>query len=76
SAHLETGHYFNPHAQRIMEAKAAGAKLIVLDTRLSNTATHADFWLAPQPGSEPAIHLAIASYLIRERRYDRDFVRR
>lgn len=76
SAHLETGHYFNPHAQRIMEAKAAGAKLIVLDTRLSNTATHADFWLAPQPGSEAAIHLAIASYLIRERRYDRDFVRR
>ena len=23
SAHLEAGHYFNPHAQRIMEAKAA-----------------------------------------------------
>ena len=21
SSHLETGHYFNPHAQRIMEAK-------------------------------------------------------
>jgi hypothetical protein len=21
SAHLEAGHYFNPHAQRIMEAK-------------------------------------------------------
>ncbi|MHB1506018.1 MAG: molybdopterin-dependent oxidoreductase [Sulfobacillus sp.] len=24
SAHLETGHYFNPHAQRIMEAKQKG----------------------------------------------------
>ncbi len=24
SSHLETGHYFNPHAQRIMEGKAAG----------------------------------------------------
>ena len=24
SSHLETGHYFNPHAQRIMEAKATG----------------------------------------------------
>ncbi len=23
SAHLESGHYFNPHAQRVMEAKAA-----------------------------------------------------
>ena len=35
SSHLETGHYFNPHAQRIMEGKEAGAKLIVMDTRLS-----------------------------------------
>ncbi len=49
SSHLETGHYFNPHAQRIMEGKKNGAKLIVLDTRLSNTATHADHWLSPYP---------------------------
>ncbi len=76
SSHLETGHYFNPHAQRILDGKQAGAKLIVLDTRLSNTATHADFWLAPQPGSEPAIHLAIARHLIAHRLYDREFVRR
>lgn len=76
SAHLETGHYFNPHAQRIIEAKANGAKIIVLDSRLSNTATHADFWLAPKPGSEPAIHLAIANHLIQSGRYDREFVRR
>ena len=48
----------------------------MLDTRLSNTATHADYWLAPQPGSEAAINLAIASHLIRSRPYDREFVRR
>ncbi len=76
SSHLESGHYFNPHAQRIVEAKKNGAKLVVLDTRLSNTATHADFWLAPVPGSEAAIHLAIANHLIRTRAYDREFVRR
>jgi len=76
SSHLETGHYFNPHAQRITEARAKGAKLIVLDTRLSNTATHADYWLSPVPGSEAAINLAIANHLIQSRRYDRDFVRR
>jgi anaerobic selenocysteine-containing dehydrogenase len=76
SSHLETGHYFNPHAQRIVEAKKDGAKLIVLDTRLSNTSTHADFWLASYPGSEPAIVLAIASWMIRERKYNRKFVRR
>jgi anaerobic selenocysteine-containing dehydrogenase len=76
SAHLESGHYFNPHAQRVIEAKQRGAKLVVLDTRLSNTATHADYWLSPYPGSEPTILLAIASELIRSGRYDREFVRR
>ncbi|MGH7541832.1 MAG: molybdopterin-dependent oxidoreductase, partial [Gemmatimonadota bacterium] len=76
SSHLETGHYFNPHAQRIIEGKSRGAKLIVLDTRLSNTATHADWWLPTRPGSEAAVLLAIASWLIRTRRYDREFVRR
>lgn len=76
SSHLEAGHYFNPHAQRVMEGKARGAKLIVFDTRLSNTATHADHWLAPFPGSEAAILLAIANYLIREGLYNREFVSR
>jgi anaerobic selenocysteine-containing dehydrogenase len=76
SSHLEAGHYFNPHAQRVIEAKQRGAKLIVLDTRLSNTATHADHWVAPYPGSEAAILLAIANDLIRRGRYDREFVRR
>ena len=76
SAHLETGHYFNPHTQRIMEGKKGGAKLVVIDTRLSNTATHADFWLASQPGSEAAILLAVANYLIQTDQYNKDFVRR
>jgi anaerobic selenocysteine-containing dehydrogenase len=76
SAHLEAGHYFNPHAQRVMEGKKNGAKLIVLDVRLSNTATHADHWLAPWPGSEAAILLAIANHLVQNDLYDREFVRR
>jgi len=76
SSHLETGHYFNPHAQRIIEAKQRGAKLIVLDTRLSNTATHADHWISPYPGTEAAIMLAVAQNLIETKRYNREFVRR
>jgi anaerobic selenocysteine-containing dehydrogenase len=75
SSHLETGHYFNPHAQRIMEAKMRGAKVCVMDTRLSNTAAMADWWLAPWPGTEGAVLLAMAHVLIKERRYDRQFVR-
>ncbi|MCH7717108.1 MAG: molybdopterin-dependent oxidoreductase [Gemmatimonadetes bacterium] len=76
SAHLESGHYFNPHAQRILEAKGKGAKIIVMDPRLSNTATHADHWLPTYPGSEPAVLLAIAHILLEEDLFNRDFVRR
>jgi anaerobic selenocysteine-containing dehydrogenase len=76
SAHLESGHYFNPHAQRVIEGKQRGAKLVVFDVRLSNTATHADHWLAPYPGSEAAILLAIANDLIQRGAYDRAFVER
>jgi anaerobic selenocysteine-containing dehydrogenase len=76
SAHLESGHYFNPHAQRIIDGKTSGAKLIVFDTRLSNTATHADHYISPYPGSEAAILLAVANYLIQNNLHNREFVRR
>ncbi len=76
SSHLETGHYFNPHAQRIMEGKLKGAKLITFDPRLSNTASKSDVWLPTWPGSEQTILLAIANHLIQNDLYDKDFVRR
>jgi anaerobic selenocysteine-containing dehydrogenase len=75
SAHLETGHYFNPHAQRIIESKEHGAKIAVVDTRLSNTSTHAERWISPWPGSEPAMLLAVARQLLITDRVDHDFVR-
>ena len=76
SSHLETGHYFNPHAQRIIEGKMKGAKLITMDPRLSNTASMSDVWLPTWPGSEPTVLLAIANHLIQNDLYDREFVRR
>ena len=76
SSHLETGHYFNPHAQRIIEAKMAGAKIITFDPRLSNTASKSDVWLPTWPGSESAVLLAMANHLIQNDLYDKDFVQR
>ena len=76
SAHLESGHYFNPHAQRIMEAKAAGAKIATLDIRLSNTASMSDWWVAPHPGSEAALLLGFAKVILDEGLEDRDFLKR
>lgn len=75
SSHLETGHYFNPHAQRIIEAKQRGAKLCAVDVRLSNTASMADWWLAPWPGTEAMLLLAMAHVILEEDLYDREFLR-
>ncbi|MFK7936374.1 MAG: molybdopterin-dependent oxidoreductase [Saprospiraceae bacterium] len=74
SAHLESGHYFNPHAQRIIEAKMKGAKLITLDPRLSNTASMSDYWLPTYPGTEPALMLAMAKIILDENLYNRPFL--
>ena len=76
SSHLETGHYFNPHAQRIIEAKMNGAKIVTFDPRLSNTASKSDVWLPSWPGSESAILLAVANHLIQNDLYNKEFVRR
>ncbi len=76
SAHLESGHYFNPHAQRIIEAQRNGAKIIAIDPRLSNTGAKADYWLATWPGTEPFLCLAIARELIEAETWNEGFVRR
>ncbi|MGH7163296.1 MAG: molybdopterin-dependent oxidoreductase [Planctomycetota bacterium] len=75
SSHLESGHYFNPHAQRIIEGRSKGAKLIVMDPRLSNTAAKADLWLPTWPGSETTVLLAIARHLLEAGRFDEPFLR-
>ena len=70
SSHLEAGHYFNPHAQRIVEGKMSGAKVAVMDPRLSNTAAVGDYWLPTRPGSEAAVLLAMAKVILDEELYD------
>jgi anaerobic selenocysteine-containing dehydrogenase len=74
SAHLESGHYFNPHAQRIIEGLMAGAQMAVMDPRLSNTASMANFWMPTQPGSEAAVLLAMANILLQEGLYNAEYL--
>jgi anaerobic selenocysteine-containing dehydrogenase len=74
SAHLESGHYFNPHAQRIIEGKMKGAKLIVMDPRLSNTASMSDYWMPTYPGTEAAVLLAMAKIILDEGLYNREYL--
>ncbi|MCB0557712.1 MAG: molybdopterin-dependent oxidoreductase [Lewinellaceae bacterium] len=74
SAHLESGHYFNPHAQRIIEGKMKGAKLCTMDPRLSNTASMSDYWMPSYPGTEAAVLLAMAKIILDESLYNRDYL--
>ena len=75
SSHLETGHYFNPHAQRIMDGRQSGAGMAVIDPRLSNTASMADVWLPTWPGTEAALLLAVARELLAGGEVNREFIR-
>ena len=74
SAHLESGHYFNPHAQRIIEAKMKGAKLATMDPRLSNTASMSDYWMPSYPGTEAAVLLAMVKIILEEGLYNRPYM--
>jgi len=76
SAKLESGHYFNPHAQRLTEARESGTEIAVLDIRLSNTASIADHWLPTHPGTEAEVLLSIAGYLLREGLANEPFIER
>jgi anaerobic selenocysteine-containing dehydrogenase len=75
SAHLETGHYFNPHAQRIIDAKSKGAKIATCDIRLSNTASMSDYWLAPRPGTEALMLLGFVNVILAQGLVDENFLR-
>src|SRR5438046_9649167 len=54
----------------------AGAKLAVMDPRLSNTASMADCWMPTYPGTEAAVLLAMAKIILDENRFDAAFMRR
>ncbi len=70
----------NPHAAnpvqwaRIKEAKARGAKIVVLDPMRSEAAKIADLWLRPHPGTDAAIAMAMMHVLIAENRHDQVFI--
>ncbi|MCV9938338.1 molybdopterin-dependent oxidoreductase [Boseaceae bacterium BT-24-1] len=55
-------------------AKQAGAKLIVIDPRLSTIAQQADLWLAPKPGTDVALALAMTHVILEESLADDEFV--
>ena len=57
-----------------LQAKEQGAKFIVIDPRLTETASFADEWIKIRPGTDGALALGLIHILIEEGIYDHDFV--
>lgn len=64
----------NSQVQEVVRARARGAKLVVLDPRMSTIAGRADVWLPIKPGSDLAVILAWIHLLIADDAWDHQFV--
>lgn len=68
-------HVWLSQAGELGVGQQAGAKLLVIDPRETPHARQADLWLAPRPGTDGALALAIAHQLILTNRFNATFVR-
>ena len=59
---------------QIADLKGRGGKLIVVDPRFTATASKADIWLQPRPGTDVALALAMIHVIIEEHLFDGEFV--
>jgi thiosulfate reductase/polysulfide reductase chain A len=66
----------NTPMQDLANARANGAKLIVIDPRYSSVAMKADHWLPIKPGTDTALLLAWMNVLIKDRLYDVPYIHR
>jgi anaerobic selenocysteine-containing dehydrogenase len=62
-------------ATKVADAKARGAKLVVIDPRRIGFAVKADCWLRVRPGTDAAIALAIAGVMLDQGWFDTEFMR-
>ena len=65
-------HYFSGHW--VVDLMKRGTKLIVVDPRLSWSASRAEIWLQLRPGTDGALALGLLNVIINERLYDKEFV--
>lgn len=61
-------------ARRIVKAKEKGAKIIVTDPRITETARISDLWLPLKGGTNMALVNAFANVLINEKLYNKEYV--
>jgi anaerobic selenocysteine-containing dehydrogenase len=62
------------HWHFVADAKKRGAKVVVIDAYASKTAKQADWHLAPKPGTDGALAMAMINVIISENLVDKDYV--
>ena len=55
--------------------KSRGTQIVVIDPRESRTATDADLWIQPRPGTDVALAYGIINYLVQNSHADLDFIK-
>ncbi|WP_428738956.1 molybdopterin-dependent oxidoreductase [Sulfurimonas sp.] len=63
----DAGHYFQQSAGLIADARKRGAKMVVIDPRMSNSAGIADLWIPAWPGTEAALYLYLVNRVLHEK---------
>jgi anaerobic selenocysteine-containing dehydrogenase len=64
-----------PLFDKIIKAKSNGARLIVMDPRLTDLAKEADIWLQLRPGTDGALVLGMLNVIIEKNMYDENFAK-
>ena len=62
------------HWAIVQDAKKKGAKVVVIDAYASRTAKQADWHIAPKPGTDGALAMAVISSIIEQDLVDKDYV--
>lgn len=62
------------HWHVVKDAQKAGAKVVVIDAYRSRTAKEADWHVAPKPGTDGALAMAMLNVIIEEDLIDKDYV--
>lgn len=60
----------------LFDAQEAGAKVVVVDPRLSRTASKADWWIPIRPGTDAALILGMMNHIVANKKHDEAFIRK